>query len=351
MVFRRALTPLAASLDRAVARRLFGRTSARVRALGHDERLEALGAIAAAYEPAFVTDFFGDAPAALALSPLGRRDGIAIADARWPSRVTTFHPDAELARRFAAVTENHRAAARLFLQPDPRRPAAILVHGYRAGSPAIEERIWPVRWLLARGMSVALFVLPFHAVRRDPRGPLRFPSSDPRFTNEGFRQAIGDLRGLVRWLRERGANAVGAMGMSLGGYTTSLLATVEELDFLVPVIPLACFADAARHSGRLVGSPDEQAIQHQWIERAHRVVSPFARPSRVEAEAVVVLGGEGDRITPIAHAERLARHFGGDLIRFPGGHLLQLGRAQGFRAVGRMLRRRGLSRRATRDEP
>lgn len=342
----RALSPLAVTLDRAVARTLLGRSSrarrgSRAESLGHQARIEALCAIAAAYAP---SDAFFDerAPAAFDLVRCGRRGQAEVLDARWPSVVSIHHPDEALARAFAAVKENHQAAARLFLNPDRRRPAAILVHGYRAGNLAFEERVWPVRWLLARNMSVALFVLPFHATRRDRGGPPRFPGSDPRFTNEGFRQAIGDLRGLVRWFRERGAVAVGAMGMSLGGYTASLLATVEPLDFVVPVIPLASLADAARAGGRFVGTAEEQALQHLWLDRAHAVVSPFTRASLVPGGGALVLGGQSDQITPIAHAERLAAHLGGDLFRFPGGHLLQLGRADGFRAAGRMLGRLGL---------
>jgi pimeloyl-ACP methyl ester carboxylesterase len=52
----------------------------------------------------------------------------------------------------------------------------------------------------------------------------------------------------------------------------------------------------------------------------------------------LILAGEADRITPASHAERLAAHFGAPVRVFPGGHLLQFGRAEGFREVARMLR-------------
>jgi predicted alpha/beta hydrolase family esterase len=52
---------------------------------------------------------------------------------------------------------------------------------------------------------------------------------------------------------------------------------------------------------------------------------------------VIVVAGLNDRITPIAHAERLARHFDAPLVRFAGGHLLQFGRKEAFREVGRFL--------------
>jgi pimeloyl-ACP methyl ester carboxylesterase len=108
------------------------------------------------------------------------------------------------------------------------------------------------------------------------------------------------------------------------------------------MIPLASFGDMALAGGRLVGSREEQLAQHEALERAQRVVSPFARTSKVDPDATVVVAGEGDRITPKAHAEKLAKHFEGELVVFPGGHLLQLGRSEGFRAAMRMLRRRGV---------
>jgi pimeloyl-ACP methyl ester carboxylesterase len=217
-----------------------------------------------------------------------------------------------------------------------------LIHGYRAGQFAIEERAWPLSWMLERGLDVAIYVLPAHGVRA-PAGAPRFPASDPRLTIEGFRQAIFELRALLAYLKDRGAPHVGVMGMSLGGYTTSLFATAEkDLSFAVPFIPLASFADVALAAQRLIGSEEDQMLQHAAVERAHRVVSPFARKPKVAADSVIVVGGAGDRITPISHAEKLSAHFGAELVVFPGGHLIQLGRGEGFRRAMRMLRERGI---------
>jgi len=352
MLFR-ALAPLASTLDRAVAVALTGRTSSARRrseseSLGPTDRIAALADIERAYasaEPLEDVDRFFGTPrvAAPKLVRAGTRAvrgaTIDVFDARWPSRTETYLVDVR--DRFQASTLAPEAHARFYFAPGPARPAVILVHGYRAGQIAIEERMWPLDWLLHQGLDVVIFVLPFHGARAKA-GPPRFPSSDPRVTIEGFRQAMDDLRGLVGYLRERGAPQVGAMGMSLGGYTVSLLATVEALDFICPMIPLASFGDMALASGRLVGSREEQLAQHDALERAQRVVSPLARKSRVDRDAIVVIAGEGDRITPKAHAEKLARHFDSELVVFPGGHLLQLGRREGFRAVMRMLRRRAI---------
>jgi pimeloyl-ACP methyl ester carboxylesterase len=334
----RLLGSAAATFDRAVvaAMQIKNRSvRARAERLSHDERIARLAEIRAEYNDA--SEFFG---AARDIDPrLSRVRSLAdgeVLDATWHSAYDTH--GASVRELYLSHLRNHTAHARLFLARRPRA-AAILVHGYLGGRYALEERTWPIAWLLERGLDVAIVVLPFHALRAgegDKAPP--FPGADPRFTNEGFRQAIGELRSLVSFLTARGAPAVGAMGMSLGGYTTALLATVEpRLAFAVPMIPLASIADFARDQGRL-GSGENAALQHRALEEANWVVSPLARPPLLDKSRILVIGAEADRITPLSHAERIARHMDAPLHRFHGGHLLQFGRADAFRAVRRMLR-------------
>ena len=107
------------------------------------------------------------------------------------------------------------------------------------------------------------------------------------------------------------------------------------------MIPLASIADFARDGGRLRGSPEQQRLQHAALEQALQVVSPLARPPRIASDRVLVIAASGDGITPIRHAKQLAASLGAPLEEFHGGHLLQFGRADAFRAVGRLLARCG----------
>lgn len=358
-MLRHVLGPAAAGVDAALRRALLGRSaSARRRSptesLPAAARLAALAELRALYgEPVALgpDPFF---PEPLAITPtrsaVGARTGagpVEVVDLRWDSGFEPYL--AETAARYRDVRENALGAARLFLHRGGPRPLVLFIHGYRGGQYALEERLWPVGWLLRKGLDVGLFVLPLHGVRGRPGGPPRFPSSDPRLTNEGFRHAVADLRALVAHALAEGAPAVGVMGMSLGGYTAALAATLEpRLAFAVPFIPLASLADVAQHGGRLVGTAAEQAAQHCALDAVHRVVSPFARPPRLGPARVLVGAGEADRITPRSQAERIAAHFGAPLVTFHGGHLLQFGRGAVFRELGKMLGRLGLFPTATR---
>lgn len=344
---------LASSVDRFFANVALGRSQrsrarSRAESLGHGARMDALTRLAERHRAErFVQppeELFGRAGRAGTWSrtPVRAVRGGRVVDVRWRSGYEPLAEEPEVLERLASVPDNGWAHARLILHAEPR-PTAILVHGYLGGSYAVEERAWPIRWLFERlGLDLAIPVLPFHGPRKAGARPM-FPASDPRVNVEGFRQAVWDLVELRRGLAERGAPAVGMMGMSLGGYTTALALTADEgLAFGVPFIPLASIADFAREAGRLVGTPAEQAAQHAALEAAHAPVSPLSRRPLVESAAIRVVAARADRITPLSHARRLAEHFGAELTTFYGGHLLQLGRGEGFRDVARMLRARGL---------
>jgi pimeloyl-ACP methyl ester carboxylesterase len=339
----------ASSLDRAAVRAAAWntqRSAPRVSRLSHEERILGLERVTAAYdEPRFLAspDLFFPPPPPIEPRSVHARDldapsGGRVLDLTWPSGHVPLHP--ELEATYGAHAQNRTAHARVFLGLCPR-PTVIAIHGYLGGQYRFEERAFPVRWMLRRGFDVALVVLPFHALRARAGAPL-FPGADPRFTIEGCRQSVHDLRGLAGWLRRRGAPSVGLMGMSLGGYLTSLMATLDrELSFAVPIIPLASFADFARDQERF-GEGERAAEQYRAYDGAMRVVSPLARPSLLPADRVLILAAEHDRITPRAHADRLAEHFHAPLVVFPGGHLLQFGRGDAFREVGRFWRGLGL---------
>ncbi|HKO49927.1 MAG TPA: alpha/beta fold hydrolase [Polyangiaceae bacterium] len=343
-VARQVLGSAAGAVDRAASLAVQARNNARRASApsepSGEQRANLLQGFAEAYPESLGDDFFL-APGRI--SPVARELpndlGFAQAlDLSWASDYQPFLP--AIAERYARTTENHAAGVRLLLSGETR-PVAILIHGYMAGSYQVEQRVWPLQRLLRSGYDVALFTLPFHGVRANAtqRGAPEFPGSDPRFSNEGFRQVILDLRNFVRWLRERGHPEIGVMGMSLGGYTAALLATVEPgLSFCVPVIPLASLADFVREQGVLSSAPEVEAREHALLERIYRVSSPLDRKPLISPSRTLVVAAKADRITPVTHARKLAAHFGAQLVSWHGGHLLQLGRNAAFRRVESLLR-------------
>ncbi|HEY4102708.1 MAG TPA: alpha/beta fold hydrolase [Polyangiaceae bacterium] len=345
-VARRVLGSAAAAVDRAATLAVQARNARRQASipppLGVDQKITVLSGFAAHYPEQLADDFFMPVRQ---IAPVARAapndfDVAHALDLSWHSDYQPFLR--ELDDRYLRTTQNHSAAVRLLCaSATEKRPVALLIHGYMTGHYHVEQRVWPVQRFLRSGYDVAFFTLPFHGVRANPlrRGAPEFPGSDPRFTNEGFRQLIGDLQNFVHFLKSQGHPQVGVLGMSLGGYTAALLATVEaELSFCIPVIPLASLADFAREQGELSAAPEAQAEEHALLERIYRVISPLDRQPRIAPSRTLVVAAKADRITPVAHARKLAAHFGSPLVSWHGGHLLQLGRDACFRRVETLLR-------------
>jgi pimeloyl-ACP methyl ester carboxylesterase len=387
-LFRRTVSRLARRVDHAVSGtalnpgRSFRRRS-RAESLVPADRVRALAAIASFYNrPEFLTRENAFLPRPAAIEPSVTRvrslgDQGEVLDLRWPSafeplwsnaallahtqqlsaaersalgiesdlveamRALGIDKGASLSEKYLRSQANQTAHARWFRHGSGLRPCVVLIHGYMSGNFAIETRVWPVKRLFASGFDVVLTLLPFHGVRRsEARGylPPAFPSSDPRFTVEGFRQVVLDHRALFDHMLAGRVASIGVMGMSLGGYSAALLSTLEDaLQFSVMLVPLAAIEDVAFRQGRMIGSVHEQAAQRDALRQAQWPISPFARPARVPSERVMLVAGEADQVTGVEQARRLAQHFSAELSVFHGGHLLQAGREEAFLPVWRML--------------
>jgi pimeloyl-ACP methyl ester carboxylesterase len=352
------LTRASAAIDRGVVRFMERRMTPRAPRVEIGDERARLIEVAAAYSAGTLghPSRFFPAPAepAVKLAPVGEGPlGTHVVDLSYPSDYEPFLPAArELHLR---AVENLTSHARWWTS-ERGRPTIVLLHGWGGGNHWVTERTFAVPYWLRHGYDVAAFVLPFHGDRAPGTHPMRsgalFPSPNPLRTNEAFGQAIFDLRGLSRFLRRRGAPVVGALGMSLGGYTTALWASVAGpddeggLDFAVAMIPAVSMARLMwRHGER---SPARvravrAGITEDLFADAFAVHEPTRRPARLARERLFVIAGRGDRITPPEHAEALAAHWGVGVRWFDGGHLAQLGRGDPIRDVRRELGRLGLA--------
>jgi dienelactone hydrolase len=261
-----------------------------------------------------------------------------VVDLRWASDYETFHPAAREQHR--RHIENATAHARWWTS-GRGRPTIVTIHGWGGGNQWVEQRAFTVPYWLKHGYDVASFVLPFHGERTAGQSGAYFPSPNPLRTNEAFGQAIFDLRALAMFLRARGASAIGPMGMSLGGYTTALWASVDpSLDFAVAMIPAVSFAKLMWRHGE--SSPERKAalkagVTEDLLVDAFAVHTPTTRPAQIPRERLAVIAGRGDRITPPEQAEALAAHWGVEIGWFDGGHLAQIGRSEALATVRRQL--------------
>jgi dienelactone hydrolase len=353
---RRAVTSAAASVDRGVMRW----TEERLRRARQDERAarlrrgepapsgEALRGraleLAAAYgagtrgspSPFFPTP---ERPA-LALTPLGARGagpkGSTVYDVRHPSSYQPYWAGARDA--YLTYRENLTSHARWWRLPrrdGAPRPAVLVIHGWRAGAHWVSERVFEVPYWLGHGFDVISFQLPLHG-ERTPEGVASgalFLTRNLARTNEAFGNAIYDLRALADALRgDHGVTTLGALGMSLGGYTAALWASVgDELDFAIAMIPAV---EMHKLMLRSAGARERSGgVDEALLDDVFAVHAPLGRPPRLPAERLFVIAGDGDQITPPEQAQALIDHWRCPSHWFAGGHLAQIGRLRALRAA------------------
>jgi dienelactone hydrolase len=278
-------------------------------------------------------------------------DAGAIVRYRWPSAYRTFDPDYQA--RHEDYAENRHAYVHAWVHAgagagaDDARPAVLAVHGWAQGSAWLDEKALGAESLYALGLDVHLLVLPFHGPRT-PRGArlsgALFPSTNVRRTAEGFGQAIWDLRTWTQWLRRAApARPVGVLGMSLGGYTAALWASLDSsLSFAIPLIPMVSMADLMWEHGK--GNAERARAEARGItldtmRRAFALHCPLSHAPRLPRERLLLLAGLGDRICHPSQARALWEHWQRPHIHwFPGGHLLWFGRREMRGEVTRFLR-------------
>ena len=243
---------------------------------------------------------------------------------------------------------NRVAHMRHWRHADGPRPVIIAVHGFSADLALINEWFFALPWLYHMGFDVALFTLPFHGRRQTRFSPFSghgFFAGGVNRINEAFGQAVHDFRIFVdHFEQELGASQVGVMGVSLGGFTTALLAAAEpRLKFAIPNVPVTSVADLV-HEWEPIGTMVRLGLKAYGasIEDARHMLAvscPLTYKPVIDRERLFVIGGVGDRLAPPKHSRLLWDHWDRCKIHwFPGSHLLHLDRGTYLRQVARFLR-------------
>jgi len=226
--------------------------------------------------------------------------------------------------RWLGYTANRRACAWM-LRHDEQRPWLISVHGARMGRPNMDLALLRARWLHEDlGLNVVFPVLPLHGPRR--RGVSKgatFPGQDVLDNVHAAAQSVSDIRRLVSWIRAGDPDAaIGITGVSLGGYVTSLVASLEDgLACAIAGVPAVDLVDLIEHHAGLAPD-DERRRMVTLAKRLGRVVSPLELTPRVPLEGRFVYAGLADRLVHPRHQVlRLWEHWGRPAIAwYEGGH-------------------------------
>ncbi len=216
--------------------------------------------------------------------------------------------------RWLSYRPNRTAHAWVLCQKDLSRPWVVCVHSYGMGIPKTIFRIFQARRLHRElGLNLAFPILPYHG----PRKVGRFHgeglgSGDVMDFVHAEAQAVWDIRYLLTWLRAQGSTMIGLGGVSLGGYNTALVASLEaELTCAIAGNPTADFVrQVLRHAPALnLRHAAEQGLTVEMVNQVMQVVSPLTLAPLIAPDRRYIFGATGDRIVPTEQVRDLWLHW------------------------------------------
>ncbi len=224
------------------------------------------------------------------------------------------HADEPGRDRWLGYLPNRTAHAHVLRHPGPPRPWLVCIHGYQMGKPtedfgAFDSRLFHRKY----GFNLVMPTLPLHGPRKIGRfSGDGFMSGDVLDSIHGETQGLWDIRRILSWVRAQEAPSIGVYGLSLGGYTASMLTGIETgLDFVIAGIPMTSLS--ATYWDHL---PDhvvrmylECGLTLERLEQVTQVVSPIHVAPKVPKEGRAIFGGVGDRLVSADQVVTLARHW------------------------------------------
>ena len=162
-----------------------------------------------------------------------------------------------------------------------------------------------------------LYTLPFHGARAEKGSPFSgygyFAHGFAGFA-EAMAQAVHDFRSLIDYLEFTGVDRVALTGMSLGGYTSALIACIDDrIQAVIPNVPVVAPdrtvyewfpANYVVRLRELIAGTD-----NQLVHAATRYPSPLNYAPLVPKDRRLIIAGLGDRLAPPEQAELLWEHW------------------------------------------
>ncbi|WP_186245526.1 alpha/beta hydrolase family protein [Mycobacterium simulans] len=238
-----------------------------------------------------------------------------------------------LRKQWSALSANNIVRAQHWRHDDGPRPTLCVIHGFMGSSYWLNGLFFSLPWYYQSGYDVLLYTLPFHgkrAERHSPYSGFGFFASGLSGFAESMAQAVHDFRSLVDYLRRIGVERIALTGISLGGYTSALVASVENrLEAVIPNCPVVSPAklfDEWFPANKLVRLGLRLSnISRDELEGGLSYHSPLNYRPLLPKERRMIITGLGDRMAPPDHAVKLWEHWDKCALHwFPGNHVLHV---------------------------
>jgi pimeloyl-ACP methyl ester carboxylesterase len=241
---------------------------------------------------------------------------------------------------------NNVVHAQHWVHDDGPHPTLCVIHGFMGSPYLFNGLFFSLPWFFRSGYDVLLYTLPFHGARAEKGSPFSgygyFAHGFAGFA-EAMAQAVHDFRSLIDYLEFTGVDRVALTGMSLGGYTSALIACVDDrIQAVIPNVPVVTpdkTVDEWFPANYVVRLRDLIAgADDGLVHAATQYPSPLNYPPLVPKDRRLIITGLGDRLAPPEQAEMLWEHWDRCAFHwFPGNHILHISQPDYLRRMTRFM--------------
>jgi pimeloyl-ACP methyl ester carboxylesterase len=242
---------------------------------------------------------------------------------------------------------NNVVLAQHWRHGDGPRPTLCLIHGFMGSAYLFNGLFFSLPWFYRSGYDIMLYTLPFHGGRAEKGSPFSgygyFAHGFAGFA-EAMAQAVHDFRSLIDYLEFTGVDRIALTGMSLGGYASALIASVDDrIQAVIPNVPVVTpdrTVDEWFPANKVVALREAlSGTDADLTSAATRYSSPLNYEPLVPRDRRLIIAGLGDRLAPPEQAELLWEHWDRCAFHwFPGNHILHVSQPDYLRRMTRFLR-------------
>lgn len=226
----------------------------------------------------------------------------------------------------SAYVENYRARALFFPAPKKFSPqkTIIFLHALMSAGDRGYRKI--AARLNTQGWNVLFPHLPFH-YSRTPAGHTSGAltiTADLVRNGETLRQAVREIRQLIRWARAQGSEKITIIGTSYGAWVAALLLTVEPIEAAILLQPIVDIAYTTFQSpialiiGQLL---KRRGITASHLDRHAHLTAPLHGQPLCDSKNITIIGGRYDAVSPPRYLQQLCTTWrGSSYHEVPQGH-------------------------------
>ncbi|WP_142386797.1 alpha/beta hydrolase family protein [Mycobacterium hubeiense] len=252
-----------------------------------------------------------------------------------------------LRERCRSYERNNVVHAQHWVHDDGPHPTLCLIHGFMGSAYLFNGLFFSLPWFYRAGYDVLLYTMPFHGRRAEKYSPFSgygcFAHGFAGFA-ETMAQAVHDFRSVIDYLEFTGVDRIALTGMSLGGYTAALIASVEDrIQAVIPNVPVVTpdrTVDEWWPANMVVALQSLIANTDRDLANAAGMYhSPLNYRPLVPKDRRLIITGLGDRLAPPQQAELLWEHWDRCAFHwFPGNHILHVSQPDYLRRMTRFMR-------------